>query len=550
MSSGGPNHSPFETIVPDVTPGALKVEANWARPMREMGPGTSLVSAPAAFTLEYRICDAEGNELTIFIPAAPAENPTMAGYGPFPSISMTAGYYKFRIAAAPFVNGEALPPFYSGVTELKQITNPLTGSNSTEIAAQVNSSIASGASIETVTKQLVSNSFITNSGSNTPAQTAVAAISAVADKIVNTSDATGVLTGLGAATGPSAALFAAVKAEIAGTVPNAVITEAIKTAAGSGAIASTAEVTTASLGVPTASIATGAAAPKAATTINVPSSTEFTIVISNNMTTNTQLYTMKKDIAYSVTFQNQLNPANVRSETVTLVQESSPARMRITRASGAQTFISLGGSFSVAGVRLTASFLAFIGFNFEEDEPPAEGAVCFLGSAPVKTPSGWARIDSLAVGDLVCTADGRDVAIQRVKHQRIETPSATVNPYVIPAGQFGATENLAISPRHCVAVPGRGMVEARDLGLKQMTMRAAFDYYNLELPEWDNMVVAGVEVESLAPKKRVALTMAQFAALAASMPAEKRAGLIRLATVLADGKVAVSLTRKERRMRA
>jgi hypothetical protein len=168
----------------------------------------------------------------------------------------------------------------------------------------------------------------------------------------------------------------------------------------------------------------------------------------------------------------------------------------------------------------------------------------------VKTPSGWARIDSLAVGDLVRTADGRDVAIQRVKHQRIEVPSAAVNPYVIPAGRWGATENLAISPRHAVAVPGSGMVESRFLGLKQMPMRAAFDYYNLELPEWDNMVVAGVEVESLAPKKRVALTMAQFAALAASMPAEKRAGLIRLATVLADGKVAVSLTRKERRMRA
>jgi uncharacterized repeat protein (TIGR02543 family) len=181
---------------------------------------------------------------------------------------------------------------------------------------------------------------------------------------------------------------------------------------------------------------------------------------------------------------------------------------------------------------------------------PGGGAVCFLGSAPVQTPAGWARIDSLAVGDLVRTADGRDVAVVRVKHQRIEVPSAAVNPYVIPAGQFGATENLAISPRHCVAVPGSGMVEARFLGLKQMPMRAAFDYYNLELPEWDNMVVAGVEVESLAPKKQVAMTVAQFAALAASMPAEKRANLMRQTTVVEGGKVSVSLTRKERRMRA
>jgi hypothetical protein len=177
-------------------------------------------------------------------------------------------------------------------------------------------------------------------------------------------------------------------------------------------------------------------------------------------------------------------------------------------------------------------------------------AVCFLGSAPVKTPAGWARIDSLAVGDLVRTADGRDVAIQRVKHQRIERPSAAVNPYVIPAGLFGATENLAISPRHCVAVPGRGMVEAREIGLAQMPMRAAFDYYNLELPEWDNMVVAGVEVESLAPRKRVEMTLAQFAKLVAALPAEKRAGAARRVMAMSGDKVIVEMSRKERKMRA
>ena len=178
------------------------------------------------------------------------------------------------------------------------------------------------------------------------------------------------------------------------------------------------------------------------------------------------------------------------------------------------------------------------------------GAVCFLGSAPVLTPTGWARIDSLAVGDMVRTADGRDVAIQRVKHQRIEAPSAAVNPYVILEGQWGATENLAISPRHCVAVPGRGMVEARELGLKQMPMRAAFDYYNLELPEWDNMVVAGVEVESLAPRKRVAMTVEQLACLLATVPAEKRAAVLaKRVTAMADGKVTVEMSRKERRMR-
>ena len=188
------------------------------------------------------------------------------------------------------------------------------------------------------------------------------------------------------------------------------------------------------------------------------------------------------------------------------------------------------------------------GIEYEITVTAPSGAVCFLGNAPVLTPAGYRRIDSLAAGDLVRTADGRDVAIQRVKHQRGVAPSAATNPYVIPAGKWGATENLPISPRHCVAVPGRGMVEARNLGLRQMPLRAPFDYYNLELPEWDNMVVAGVEVESLAPKKQVVVTMAQLVALAAGMPEVGRARLARQISLRGDGTMTLQLTKSARRM--
>ena len=132
---------------------------------------------------------------------------------------------------------------------------------------------------------------------------------------------------------------------------------------------------------------------------------------------------------------------------------------------------------------------------------------CFLGNAPVLTPSGYRRMDSLAVGDLVQTPEGKAVAIQNVTHQYV-VPGPTVNPYVIPKGLYGASETLAISPRHCVVIPGRGYVEARELGLKQMPMKTVFDYYNLELPAWENMVVAGVAVESLAPTKRIVIPAA------------------------------------------
>jgi hypothetical protein len=151
---------------------------------------------------------------------------------------------------------------------------------------------------------------------------------------------------------------------------------------------------------------------------------------------------------------------------------------------------------------------------------PAPGpspVVCFLADAPVLTPAGYKPIASLREGDMVTTADGRAVAIERVSVTRVPAPSAAVNPYVIKKGQFGATENLSISPRHRVAVPGKGMVEARELGLRQQEMAGAFNYYNLELPSWksDNMVVAGVEVESLAPVRRMVVSAAGLKALLA-----------------------------------
>jgi hypothetical protein len=61
------------------------------------------------------------------------------------------------------------------------------------------------------------------------------------------------------------------------------------------------------------------------------------------------------------------------------------------------------------------------------------------------------------------------------------------------------------------------MVEARRLGLSQVTWGRdrVIEYYNLELPDWerDNLVVAGVEVESLAPLRRIRVSYAEFAEL-------------------------------------
>jgi hypothetical protein len=57
------------------------------------------------------------------------------------------------------------------------------------------------------------------------------------------------------------------------------------------------------------------------------------------------------------------------------------------------------------------------------------------------------------------------------------------------------------------------MIEARDLGLKQDTLKGTIVYYNLGLSCRSNMIVAGVEVESMAPIARATISRGQFAAI-------------------------------------
>jgi hypothetical protein len=168
--------------------------------------------------------------------------------------------------------------------------------------------------------------------------------------------------------------------------------------------------------------------------------------------------------------------------------------------------ITIGASFTTAiGSRIQiAGIGSFVGNILSSPDP-----VCFLADAPVLTPSGYKAISELRIGDLVKAADGSSVAVRNVKVQHVVACDST-NPFVIPKGSFGATKRLMISPNHKVYVKGRGMVRAAELGLEQRTMRGSFDYYNLELEGYKTMVVAGVVVESLAPTKRIVVTMEEF----------------------------------------
>jgi hypothetical protein len=171
------------------------------------------------------------------------------------------------------------------------------------------------------------------------------------------------------------------------------------------------------------------------------------------------------------------------TSTVTITKASLPARIPI--AGDIMTIFDLD-----AGIAFTPG-----------------SPICFFGDANVLTPTGYCRMDSLKVGDRVSTPTGVTV-IEKI-HKELYTAGVDTNPYIIPKGVYGAIKDIRISPRHRVSVDGK-MIEARYLGLKQETHTGILTYYNLKLPNWSNMIVAGVTVESMASIARITISRAEF----------------------------------------
>jgi hypothetical protein len=114
---------------------------------------------------------------------------------------------------------------------------------------------------------------------------------------------------------------------------------------------------------------------------------------------------------------------------------------------------------------------------------------------------------------------------------------------------YGATRRVLISPEHRVDVGGGVMVRARDIGLQQEERHGVLLYYNVELPDWrrDTLVVSGVIVESLAPVRRVALTLDEFAAamaLRGPITPQLLERVRQTCRLLTDGRVEVPVFRR------
>jgi len=134
---------------------------------------------------------------------------------------------------------------------------------------------------------------------------------------------------------------------------------------------------------------------------------------------------------------------------------------------------------------------------------------CFPTGVQIKTASGSVRVEELATGDLVLTADGRQVPI-KVYSTTVVTTETTA-PYLIPKNSLGPqmpVADLHLSPLHAFQLK-KGLWQIPRYASKltervcQYGVGETVTYYHLECPNFftDNLVADGCIVESFGDKQ-------------------------------------------------
>ncbi len=136
--------------------------------------------------------------------------------------------------------------------------------------------------------------------------------------------------------------------------------------------------------------------------------------------------------------------------------------------------------------------------NFTAIDAGLDEVPCFLKGTLIRTPTGEVPIETLKEGDEVVTTTGEIKAITNIQRATVP-PTESTNPYKIPEGDLGATQDLYLSPTHGVRTAGGETVEAQFLGYPQEKMDTPVEYYNISIGRLRSELIYanGVAVESM-----------------------------------------------------
>ena len=132
---------------------------------------------------------------------------------------------------------------------------------------------------------------------------------------------------------------------------------------------------------------------------------------------------------------------------------------------------------------------------------------CFAAGTGIATQNGERSVETLQIGDLICTADGRDVAVKWVGHQTMEpaTMGAQSEPVLIRSGAFGMglpLRDLTVTADHGMILDGM-IVNAGALvgaaGIDWVASRdlpARFTVYHIETADHEVILANGAAAET------------------------------------------------------
>lgn len=90
---------------------------------------------------------------------------------------------------------------------------------------------------------------------------------------------------------------------------------------------------------------------------------------------------------------------------------------------------------------------------YAAESPGDTGVACFVAGTQIDTPAGPRRIETLCVGDMVCTQDSGASPLRWVGKTTV-LGYDNFAPILLQAGAFGATAPLWVSPQHRILVRG------------------------------------------------------------------------------------------------
>ena len=188
----------------------------------------------------------------------------------------------------------------------------------------------------------------------------------------------------------------------------------------------------------------------------------------------------------------------------------------------AQTGMTNGGAidYVLPGSGNTTALLGSPNATLDPGEPNGVWSTRFLNGQPVcyvtgtriAVPGGWTRVEDLAPGDLVLTADHGAQPLQWVGSGAVAA-DADQAPIRIATGVLGNIAELAVSPRHLVLLEGplcevlfgeaEVLAAARDLlslpGVTQDPVGGRVGYHHLLLDRHHILSAEGAGAESLHP---------------------------------------------------